>query len=213
MVFFWRTKFLEWITLNFSFSPFFFFCIFPSTPSPVIPYLLLGTHTVMYPDKQTKHHNFLGAVCTQWTLAKLSSGTSCFFKWFENVGTHLQICISSMLNLQQQLVKWGPGENWRVEVAGPPQGLSTGDMTLNFSLVQGDAWSHLWLSCWHQVCPSCGGASEGSVSIQQSLMLCPFIPMRETVYAGAGAEIHQLSCEQWTTFFLLTLNSDPGKKK
>lgn len=25
--------------------------------------------------------------------------------------------------------------------------------------------------------------------------------MREPVYAGASAEIHQLSCEQWTTFF------------
>lgn len=127
-----------------------------------------------------------------------------------NVGTHVQTCISSMLNCQQQLMKRGPDAWW---VAGPPRGLSTGDMTLNFSLVQGDVFSHLWLSCWHQVCPSCGGASEGLVSIQPSLMLCPFIPVRETVYAGAGAEIHQLSCEKWTTFFLLTLNPDPEKKK
>lgn len=148
----------------------------------------------------------------QWTLAVLSSGTSWPCKWFENIGTHLQIHVSCMLNLQWQLMKWGPAENRWVGVAGPPWGLSTGDVTLNSSLVWGDACSHLWLSCWHQVCPSCCGASEGSVSIQPSLMLCPFIPMKETVYAGAGAEIHQLGCEQWTTFFLLTLNSDPEKK-
>lgn len=96
--------------------------------------------------------------------------------------------------------------------AGPLRGLCTDDLTLNFSPVKGTQPSPVTVLV-AAGCPSCSWASEELASVQPSLVLCPFIPMRETIHAGAGAEIHQLSCEQWTTFFLLTLNSDLVKKK
>lgn len=156
----------------------------------------------MYPAKQRQYFKFSGALWIQRTLATLSSGMLSPFKWFENVGAHLPVCISSIFNLQQDLMKNKHlVKYWFVGVAGPLQDLPIDNVTLNFNFVQGAICSHVCWACWHKVCPSCREASQRWVSIQPSLMFCPFIPVRGTVYAGASAEIHQLSCEQWTTFF------------
>lgn len=165
--------------------------------------LFQETSTVVYPDRQRqKIFVFRSPVYV------LDSDRYVIALY---VCTHFQTHFSVVLNLQQELMECRPGEKWRWECR-TSLGFGTDDLTLNFSPVKGTQPSPV-TALVAAGCPSCRWVSEELVSVQPSLMLCPFIPMRETVYAGAGAEIHQLSCEQWTTFFLLTLNSGLVQKK